>query len=537
MPKQGHKLKQKIYYRSPKGRNYTKTWVVLPWQERYIDVQRTFGKTRIDLAKVYYWRFKLVKVKSKLEARKAVALTFREGGLLVDWHFVPDPKHATTWLYWILESLRIHHRKPIKEREIEESELKKRHKGKMISRMNQAKFAKLYKEFVKACEDLNNSGALPGFRSGAGKARYLKGLGSNYQYGKDFMKLKVGGSGTGLYATSRKQKAIPLEEEGRFFQPPDEPVVVKVAKPSDIYGARQEAKDLVEEVKILAAIGPHPNIIGLVDAIPAKDGIYVFLEAGIEDLEDRAKRKKLGKKEIIAVCYGIIEGLAHMHKRAIYHLDIKPPNVLLFPGDVPKIIDFGLSICRGIHDRKDAETNWSWNVGTVGYIPPECYRGKPPSKRGLLSIYMAKRDTYATGMTILDSLIGPQLGLEFKGNIGFAKLKGAEMKLSFWENELPKKLKTVKDPDFRDLGFMTLNMIARDVNNRPTINECLESFRTAFSTTVQKYKAAVRLARRNKQIARARKALVTYGWIKDRAGNDLDILMTLVKFNEDKDLA
>ena len=111
------------------------------------------------------------------------------------------------------------------------------------------------------------------------------------------------------------------------------------------------------------------------------------------------------------------------------------------------------------------------------------------------------------------------------------------MKLSFWENALPKKLKTVKDPDFRDLGFMTLNMIARDVNNRPTINECLESFRTAFSTTVQKYKAAVRLARRNKQIARARKALVTYGWIKDRAGNDLDILMTLVKFNEDKDLA
>ena len=76
MPKQGHKLKQKIYYRSPKGRNYTKTWVVLPWQERYIDVQRTFGKTRIDLAKVYYWRFKLVKVKSKLEARKAVAPDF-----------------------------------------------------------------------------------------------------------------------------------------------------------------------------------------------------------------------------------------------------------------------------------------------------------------------------------------------------------------------------------------------------------------------------------------------------------------------------
>ena len=116
------------------------------------------------------------------------------------------------------------------------------------------------------------------------------------EYGKNFKKLKTGGSGTGLFATSRKQKAIPLDEEGKFFQPPGEPVVVKVAQPSDFYGAKQEAIDLVDEVKVLSAIGPHPNIIALVDAIPAKDGIYVFLEAGIEDLEDRAKRKKLGKK-------------------------------------------------------------------------------------------------------------------------------------------------------------------------------------------------------------------------------------------------
>ena len=502
-----------------------------------MDVSRTFGGKKIDLAQVYYWKFKVVKVSSRLKARKTVALTFREGGLLVDWHFVPDPEHANTWLYWILESLRIHHRHPIKEREIEESELKKRHKGKMISRMNQAKFAKLYKEFVEACKDLENSGALPGFRSGAGNARYLKGLGSNHEYGKNFKKLKTGGSGTGLFATSRKQKAIPLDEEGKFFQPPGEPVVVKVAQPSDFYGAKQEAIDLVDEVKVLSAIGPHPNIIGLVDAIPAKDGIYVFLEAGIEDLEDRAKRKKLQKKEIIPVCYGIIEGLAHMHERAVYHLDMKPPNVLLFPGGVPKIIDFGISICKGIHDRKDAETNWSWKSGTVGYIPPESYGGKAPTKRGLLSVYMAKRDTYATGMTILDSLIGPQLDLEFKGKLAMTHIKGAEMKLSFWENALPKKLKTVKDPDFRDLGFMTLNMIARDVNNRPTINECREAFQTAFSTTVRKYKAAVRLARRNKQIARARKAMVTYDWIKDRAGNDLDIMMALIKFNESKDTA
>jgi serine/threonine protein kinase len=43
---------------------------------------------------------------------------------------------------------------------------------------------------------------------------------------------------------------------------------------------------------------------------------------------------------------GICEGLKYMHKdleEPIYHLDLKPDNILLDKDMVPKIADFGLS--------------------------------------------------------------------------------------------------------------------------------------------------------------------------------------------------
>uniref|UniRef100_A0A453T3H7 non-specific serine/threonine protein kinase n=2 Tax=Aegilops tauschii subsp. strangulata TaxID=200361 RepID=A0A453T3H7_AEGTS len=67
---------------------------------------------------------------------------------------------------------------------------------------------------------------------------------------------------------------------------------------------------------------------------------------------------------------GICQGLKYLHnelKPPIYHLDLKPANVLLDENMVPRIADFGMS--RLFRDEKTRATNSS--LGTIGYLPPE----------------------------------------------------------------------------------------------------------------------------------------------------------------------
>ncbi|XP_073356982.1 cysteine-rich receptor-like protein kinase 44 [Aegilops tauschii subsp. strangulata] len=67
---------------------------------------------------------------------------------------------------------------------------------------------------------------------------------------------------------------------------------------------------------------------------------------------------------------GVCLGLNYLHngcKNPIYHLDLKPANILLDKNMVPKIGDFGLS--RLFPSAQTYITNK--NIGTLGYMPPE----------------------------------------------------------------------------------------------------------------------------------------------------------------------
>uniref|UniRef100_A0ACD5VTT5 Uncharacterized protein n=1 Tax=Avena sativa TaxID=4498 RepID=A0ACD5VTT5_AVESA len=67
---------------------------------------------------------------------------------------------------------------------------------------------------------------------------------------------------------------------------------------------------------------------------------------------------------------GICSGLKYLHEELnppIYHLDLKPANILLDENMIPKIADFGLSRLFG--EEKTQITNSP--VGTLGYLPPE----------------------------------------------------------------------------------------------------------------------------------------------------------------------
>ena len=93
----------------------------------------------------------------------------------------------------------------------------------------------------------------------------------------------------------------------------------------------------------------HDNIVRLykADILPVPYLEMEFVE-GVEvngklvrDLD--AYSKPVDEKTALRLIEGIARGLAHAHSKGIYHLDLKPLNVLLKADLTPKITDWGLA--------------------------------------------------------------------------------------------------------------------------------------------------------------------------------------------------
>jgi eukaryotic-like serine/threonine-protein kinase len=70
---------------------------------------------------------------------------------------------------------------------------------------------------------------------------------------------------------------------------------------------------------------------------------------------------------------GVAVALTAIHGAGVIHRDLKPSNVLLAPGS-PKVIDFGIARATA---GTDFETRTNQMVGTVSYMAPERFDGKP----------------------------------------------------------------------------------------------------------------------------------------------------------------
>ncbi|KAF7069292.1 hypothetical protein CFC21_074946 [Triticum aestivum] len=95
---------------------------------------------------------------------------------------------------------------------------------------------------------------------------------------------------------------------------------------------------------------------------------------------------------------GACEGLKYLHegfRKPIYHLDLKPDNILLDENMIPKLADFGLSKLFG--EEQTRVTNSP--AGTIGYLPPEYLFGHIVSK---------KLDVFSLGVVITKIIAGPK---------------------------------------------------------------------------------------------------------------------------------
>ncbi|CAO2149658.1 unnamed protein product [Urochloa humidicola] len=163
---------------------------------------------------------------------------------------------------------------------------------------------------------------------------------------------------------------------------------------------------------------------------------------------------------------GICEGLDYLHngsKDPIYHLDLKPANILLDDNILPKIADFGLSRLFGT-TQTHTTTNF---IGTPGYMPPEYIDKRQISK---------KFDVFSLGVIIIQIMAGP---------LGHSK--SAEMLPQEFIEHVQKQWKETFQASSRDTRLLeadslavktciqiALRCVEADRAKRPTIREIID---------------------------------------------------------------
>jgi eukaryotic-like serine/threonine-protein kinase len=129
------------------------------------------------------------------------------------------------------------------------------------------------------------------------------------------------------------------------------------------------------EFRVAQMLG-HPNLIKIYCLELRRNLLFQVKKA--EVLIEYVNGKTLDAvpvplDQLVPVFAQVAAGLAHMHRRAVFHADLKPNNILYGKRGEVKVIDYGLAWIKG--EPKDRVQ------GTPEYMAPETVRSKVINER------------------------------------------------------------------------------------------------------------------------------------------------------------
>ncbi|XP_031279375.1 G-type lectin S-receptor-like serine/threonine-protein kinase SD2-5 [Pistacia vera] len=164
-------------------------------------------------------------------------------------------------------------------------------------------------------------------------------------------------------------------------------------------GLSQIKESFLSEVKTIGSIH-HVNLVRLIGYSTNRSHRLLVYEAMCNGSLDKwifhiNQRSALDWRTRRMIILDIAKGLAYLHegcRQKIFHLDIKPQNILLDENFHAKVSDFGLS---KLIDRDQSHVVTRMK-GTPGYLAPEW----------LSSVITEKVDVYSFGVVVLEILCG-----------------------------------------------------------------------------------------------------------------------------------
>ena len=206
-----------------------------------------------------------------------------------------------------------------------------------------------------------------------------------------------------------------------------------------------------EEAGALLSLPQHVNLARFVtfDLAAQPKPILVMELIGGLGLDRLIRSRSLSSSQAFKILDGILAGVEAMHGASVGHLDLKPSNVILRDGDVPVLVDFGLS------GRKLRP-----GCGTLDYCSPEVLGTAPAD-------YVPSplpADIYAFACMAYEVLTGELL---FE-----AEDETAILSLHVMHDGWPDRLaRFAQIPEYRDLAMVLAACLRQDPRKRPTVRQ------------------------------------------------------------------
>jgi len=207
----------------------------------------------------------------------------------------------------------------------------------------------------------------------------------------------------------------------------------------------------LSERQILARLS-HPNIAHLLDGGTAPDGRpYLILEYvdGLP-ITAYADHNGLSTEARLRLFLEVTSAVAYAHRNLVVHRDLKPGNILVTEGGVPKLLDFGIAKLLTPDLEGDlTATLVAQRVLTPEYASPEQIRGEPVTTLS---------DVYSLGVVLFELLTGKRPLRVTSGSL-------REMERVVGEEEPPLP-SSVKPGLSRDLDAIVLKAIRKAPEER-----------------------------------------------------------------------